>query len=152
MGLQPSLASTSISPPNHSAPKWLCFRRANQRSANACRDRLHHFQHFLKTTRQSCNCNDKWDSYIQHLPARIAAFLESESFADFKRLAMDGQRPMEELSEASNLSRVFKFNGVHDEERTFTVVKIADPTEATQTTVVRLLDDEDVRTVCFMAL
>jgi len=59
---------------------------------------------------------------------------------------------MEELSEASNLSRVFKFNGVHDEERTFTVVKIADPTEATQTTVVRLLDDEDVRTVCFMAL
>jgi len=57
---------------------------------------------------------------------------------------MDGQRPMEELSEARNLEKVLRFRDAGEGDREFAVDEIIDRTGTTLTTVFRSPRDEDV--------
>ncbi|KAL2147661.1 hypothetical protein VTI28DRAFT_8115 [Corynascus sepedonium] len=56
---------------------------------------------------------------------------------------MDGQRPMEELSEARNLEKVLRFRDAGEGDREFAVDEIIDRTGTTLTTVFRSPRDED---------
>ncbi|KAK4119078.1 hypothetical protein N657DRAFT_650634 [Parathielavia appendiculata] len=64
---------------------------------------------------------------------------------------MDGQRPMEELSEARNLEKVLSFRDAREGDRDFAVEEIIDQTRTTITTVLRtprVDDDVDQRKLC----
>jgi hypothetical protein len=58
---------------------------------------------------------------------------------------MDGQRPLEELSEARNLNRVLGFRDVHEEDEEFAVDEIWDASKTALSTVVRRRNENDVR-------
>ncbi len=58
---------------------------------------------------------------------------------------MDGQRPMEELSEARNLEKVLGFRDAEAGDREFAVDEFMDWTRTTLTTVLRSPTVDDVR-------
>lgn len=70
---------------------------------------------------------------------------ESKASANSVYFAMDGQRPMEELSEARNLEKVLGFRDARAGDREFAIEEFIDWTETTLTTVLRSPRDDDVR-------
>lgn len=76
---------------------------------------------------------------------RIGTFHKSKASTNSVYFAMDGQRPMEELSEARNLEKVLGFRDAREGDREFAVEEIIDRTGTTLTTVLRSPSDDDVR-------
>jgi len=63
---------------------------------------------------------------------------------------MDGQRPMEELSDTPNLSRVLEFRKPGEGDQVFVVEQITGPT--TTTTIVKVIDEENEQSVRLCSL
>jgi hypothetical protein len=83
------------------------------------------------------------------VPDRYVLIAESGFFTNRKRpptrFAMDGQRPMDELSEARNLGKVLGFRDSREGDREFAVDEMMHRTGTTLTTVIRSPRDDDVR-------